>query len=47
MSDAADPVRKKPTQAEVDLDADLKPVAARYLDQARAQSLPPVASVGA
>src|SRR5690606_35714641 len=32
---------------EIDLDANLKPVAARYLDEGRAQSLPPVASVGA
>ena len=32
---------------EVDLDADLKPVAARYLDQARAQALPPMTNPGA
>ena len=28
---------------EIDLDADLKPVAARYLDEGRAQALPPIA----
>lgn len=32
---------------EIDLDADLKPVAARYLDEARAQTLPPIVSMGA
>jgi len=30
---------------EIDLDADLKPVAARYLDEGRAQALPPIARV--
>jgi len=28
---------------EIDLDADLKPVAARYLDEGRAQALPVIA----
>ena len=32
---------------EIDLDADLKPVAARYLDEGRAQALPPVTRMGA